>query len=323
MSEQLNKIHFAKQPGTLRPIDKKPFDSKEISAAKKISTAAKRVFSSPTFWASLLLMGVIIFTPAGIHLAVPMHTIIQVYVFAAAALFLLTREFKETMQYETSLWYNMLRNKINPEKNPWYSEIKIPNQPSGKLWLGAIPLKDKNHQINLADKEMKLVVLSVIKRKELTTPTPFSDPVTPDDWKDLSIAEHKIIEAKDFEVPTDEQIKEGVNFIEQQTRKGKTLYVHCKAGKGRSAIIVACYLLKQINGQLEKSANSSKLLNDIKKELSQKKQLNHPNDMVLTIIDFIKMQRPSVSLTKVSKIAGLKAYCQRNFKHIKTNLKIN
>jgi atypical dual specificity phosphatase len=60
-----------------------------------------------------------------------------------------------------------------------------------------------------------------------------------------------------FEVPRQEKLQSGVNFINKfrnmSTRKlgdldniGKqsgTVYVHCKAGRTRSATLVACYLM--------------------------------------------------------------------------------
>lgn len=48
----------------------------------------------------------------------------------------------------------------------------------------------------------------------------------------------------DFIAPTLDAVEKGVAFIDQKIAEGKKVYVHCKAGRGRSATVVACYLIK-------------------------------------------------------------------------------
>ncbi len=48
----------------------------------------------------------------------------------------------------------------------------------------------------------------------------------------------------DFTPPTLADIERGVAFIEAHAAKGETVYVHCKAGRGRSATVVLCWLVK-------------------------------------------------------------------------------
>jgi atypical dual specificity phosphatase len=38
-------------------------------------------------------------------------------------------------------------------------------------------------------------------------------------------------------------IERGVNFIQHHIAKGGSVYVHCKAGRARSATIALCYLV--------------------------------------------------------------------------------
>ncbi|HYG73556.1 MAG TPA: dual specificity protein phosphatase family protein [Planctomycetota bacterium] len=47
----------------------------------------------------------------------------------------------------------------------------------------------------------------------------------------------------DFTPPSSVDIASGVEFIKQQVARGGKVYVHCKAGRGRSATIVMCYLI--------------------------------------------------------------------------------
>lgn len=42
-------------------------------------------------------------------------------------------------------------------------------------------------------------------------------------------------------------VHRAVEFIRQFENTGNSVYVHCKAGRSRSAVIVACYLMDVIN----------------------------------------------------------------------------
>lgn len=48
----------------------------------------------------------------------------------------------------------------------------------------------------------------------------------------------------DFTSPTLADVEEGVAFIRKHASNGDTVYVHCKAGRGRSATVVVCYLIE-------------------------------------------------------------------------------
>lgn len=47
----------------------------------------------------------------------------------------------------------------------------------------------------------------------------------------------------DFTPPELENIVRGVEFIDRHTEAGGKVYVHCKAGRGRSATVVLCWLI--------------------------------------------------------------------------------
>ena len=51
----------------------------------------------------------------------------------------------------------------------------------------------------------------------------------------------------DFNHPSEEHIAEGAEFIEEHRLRGGRVYVHCKAGRARSATVVLWWLVKYGN----------------------------------------------------------------------------
>jgi atypical dual specificity phosphatase len=50
----------------------------------------------------------------------------------------------------------------------------------------------------------------------------------------------------DFTHPKYEDVVRAVDFVENQVKMGGKVYVHCKAGRARSATIVMCWLVKSM-----------------------------------------------------------------------------
>jgi atypical dual specificity phosphatase len=48
----------------------------------------------------------------------------------------------------------------------------------------------------------------------------------------------------DFTSPTLDDVERGVAFIGEHISRGVRVYVHCKAGRGRSATIALCWLIE-------------------------------------------------------------------------------
>jgi atypical dual specificity phosphatase len=107
--------------------------------------------------------------------------------------------------------------------------------------VGAIPLRNYGHRRLLISLGIS-GILAIIEPYELHTVGLFTYPVQPNDWPP-NIA-YKMIQVPDYHAPTQDQIREGIAFIEENRDRGP-VYVHCKVGRGRSVVIAACYLLKK------------------------------------------------------------------------------
>lgn len=51
----------------------------------------------------------------------------------------------------------------------------------------------------------------------------------------------------DFTHPSLENVSNAVEFVEKHANQNQTVYIHCKAGRARSATVAMCWLLKYRN----------------------------------------------------------------------------
>ncbi|KAK9142008.1 hypothetical protein Syun_011408 [Stephania yunnanensis] len=125
-----------------------------------------------------------------------------------------------------TLLYNVLRNKIQAEFR-WWDEV------DQFLLLGAVPFPKDVPRLK------QLGVGGVITLNE-----PY-ETLVPTSLYHANEIEHLVIPTRDYLfAPSSKDINRAVDFIHKNTCGGRTTYVHCKAGRGRSTTIVLCYLVK-------------------------------------------------------------------------------
>lgn len=223
LESQLVEVSIDSPPDTMR---------EQPRASSKIKNIFLRIVSSP-----LMHVTAIVLTSYIVALVAPMPALIVagigLLVFGGYAIYN-----HKKVKYEITLINSLVKNSIL-ESWSWMSNI------NNYLFLGAIPLRNKDHLQKLLVEYKITAVLSVVEPFEWETRCLFSDPVTPEEWKKNNIA-HMHLNAVDFDAVhfEPEQIHQGVEFIEQQRQAGKIVYVHCKAGRGRSAAVVICHLLR-------------------------------------------------------------------------------
>lgn len=189
------------------------------------------------------------------------------------------------------------------EEREWYNEIALNakehavKEQKGRVFLGAIPLATMNHHnklLELAGGAHNLAVLSVIEPFENEESNLAGDPVRTCDWSEVGLAgftqQHLQLPVADLTAPTFEQIRDGVNFIDESiTSKDSVVYVHCKAGRGRSAVIIAAYMIKHV---------------------LVKKQGESAEDFVDKAIKMVTESRPQVTLLS-SQRQQLISWCEK------------
>lgn len=152
----------------------------------------------------------------------------------------------EKVRFSFSL-YTLTFLPHNPATRPHWNEI-IPG-----LILGGIPIATNvfghgNHgeklinQCKQAGRPLSVVV-SAIEPWELAGKGIGIKPVTHDYWKQHGVTP-RLIEMQDFTGNASlADIKAEADAIHEARQNGGTAYVHCKAGRGRSYLVVFCYLM--------------------------------------------------------------------------------
>ncbi|KAK3002355.1 hypothetical protein RJ639_021258 [Escallonia herrerae] len=125
-----------------------------------------------------------------------------------------------------TLLYNVVRNKIQAEFH-WWDRV------DQYILLGAVPFPTDVPRLK------ELGVCGVVTLNE-----PYETLVPTSLFHAHSI-EHLVIPTRDYVyAPSYGHICLAVDFIHGNASYGKTTYVHCKAGRGRSTTIVLCYLVE-------------------------------------------------------------------------------
>ncbi|CAB3404732.1 unnamed protein product [Caenorhabditis bovis] len=141
-----------------------------------------------------------------------------------------------SLVFYPSLGYNLLRNYVQPQKWTWYNRV------DDTLLIGALPFKSMKDE--LVNKENVGGVVCCTEEFELKAAF---QGMQEEDWKKEGV-EFFAIPMKDFTgTAARPQIHEAVLFMEGIAAKGKSVYVHCKAGRTRSATVATCYLMKSRN----------------------------------------------------------------------------
>ncbi|XP_046647968.1 phosphatidylglycerophosphatase and protein-tyrosine phosphatase 1-like isoform X2 [Daphnia pulicaria] len=129
-----------------------------------------------------------------------------------------------------SLAYNVMMEKISSRQ--WYNHV------DNHVILGALPLRYKTRE--LVEQEKVNAIVSLNEDYEVRYLTN-----QPEEWKKLGVENIRFSVVDMFEAPPQKMLLEGVEFMNNTVSKGGVVYVHCKAGRSRSAALVACYLMKK------------------------------------------------------------------------------
>ncbi|XP_060619011.2 phosphatidylglycerophosphatase and protein-tyrosine phosphatase 1 [Anolis sagrei] len=130
-----------------------------------------------------------------------------------------------------TLLYTLARERVPGSQRPWFSRI------DHAVLLGALPLRGRCRQ--LVDKENVRGVVTMNEEYE----TRFLC-CSPQEWEAMGVEQLRLSTVDLTGVPSMENLHKGVEFLLKHRERGNSVYVHCKAGRFRSATMVAAYLIQ-------------------------------------------------------------------------------
>jgi protein-tyrosine phosphatase len=108
----------------------------------------------------------------------------------------------------------------------WFSQI------TPQLWLGGAPTYRRDYAA-LLDLDITAVVNVRAEREDET------------DFFDKHDIKHVQYKVPDIMVPDEDILTQAVNWVKAQIDDGRTVLIHCAKGRGRSATILAAYLMRE------------------------------------------------------------------------------
>lgn len=128
----------------------------------------------------------------------------------------------------------------------WFDKI------TPQLWLGGAPHYTRDYRF-LLDNGIT-AVLNIRAERE--------DNVALYQKHDITYQQLKVL---DVTVPSEEMIDAGVEFVRQQVADGRTVLVHCAKGRGRSATVLAAYLMRYENMSFDEANEKMKAIRPLTK----------------------------------------------------------
>ncbi|XP_042531732.1 phosphatidylglycerophosphatase and protein-tyrosine phosphatase 1 [Dipodomys spectabilis] len=140
-----------------------------------------------------------------------------------------------------TLLYTVFRGNVRgPAHREWYHRI------DATVLLGALPLRGLTRR--LVQDENVGGVITMNEKYETRFLCNSSK-----EWKKVGVERLRLSTIDMTGVPTLANLHRGVQFVLKYQKLGKSVYVHCKAGRSRSATMVAAYLIQMHNWSPEEA----------------------------------------------------------------------
>jgi protein tyrosine/serine phosphatase len=147
-------------------------------------------------------------------------------------------------------------------RQPWFSQITPTDGIPENLWLGGGPDYPRDLQFML-NHDIKAVINIRAEREDDTA------------FYDAHGIEHMRYPVPDVSTPSPEIIEDAVRWISGQVSSGKTVLIHCAKGRGRSATLLAGYLMRAHDLTYDQAAELIKTHRQLTKLEERHRQVLH------------------------------------------------
>ncbi|XP_037694919.1 phosphatidylglycerophosphatase and protein-tyrosine phosphatase 1 [Choloepus didactylus] len=143
-----------------------------------------------------------------------------------------------------TLLYTLFRGKMPGRVHrDWYHRI------DSTVLLGALPLRSMTRRL-VQDENVRGVVTM---NEEYETRFLCN---SSQEWKKVGVEQLRLSTVDMTGIPTLDNLQKGVQFVLKYRSLGQCVYVHCKAGRSRSATMVAAYLIQVNNCSPEEAVRA-------------------------------------------------------------------
>ncbi|KAK1335738.1 hypothetical protein QTO34_003532 [Cnephaeus nilssonii] len=176
-----------------------------------------------------------------------------------------------------TLLYTMVRGRVpGRARRDWYNRI------DRTVLLGALPLRSMTRR--LVEDENVRGVITMNEEYETRFLCHSAK-----EWRKVGVEQLRLSTIDMTGIPTLTNLQKGVQFALKYQSLGQSVYVHCKAGRSRSATMVAAYLIQVYNWSPEEAVRAIakirshiyirpgqfEILKEFHKEITAKKELYH------------------------------------------------
>ncbi|XP_029000845.1 phosphatidylglycerophosphatase and protein-tyrosine phosphatase 1 [Betta splendens] len=128
-----------------------------------------------------------------------------------------------------TLAYNVVMEKVSSRR--WFDRV------DDTVILGALPFRSMTKQLVETEN-----VRGVITMNEMYETKYFCN--SAEEWQAAGVDQLRLSTVDLTGVPSLQNLHRGVEFALQRRDQGTSVYVHCKAGRSRSATLAAAYLIR-------------------------------------------------------------------------------
>ncbi|UYV75130.1 PTPMT1 [Cordylochernes scorpioides] len=157
------------------------------------------------------------------------------------------------LSFYPTLFYNVMMKQISLRE--WYNRI------DETVVLGALPFRSTSKryvktchfsfQTNQDFSKTSLICVQLIEEEDVKNVVSMNEDYelrlwvpTQEEWSQHGVKFLQLQTIDMFHAPCQTKLRRGVDFILDALQQQQSVYVHCKAGRTRSATLVGCYLMQ-------------------------------------------------------------------------------